>query len=142
LTEAARYWNAMPMACQKPVLVSRSRDGLRAGTTAFAFSFEPYPTKGPNMTEERTTTYETPEGNTHTTTVVTDERRSRGGSGTWMIALVLLVAVIAGFILYTQMGGAEAAKDNAIAEAADDVGNAATQVGDAAEEAADSLTQE
>jgi hypothetical protein len=39
------------------------------------------------------------------------------------------------------MGGAEAAKDNAIAEAADDVGNAATQVGNAAEEAADSLTQ-
>jgi hypothetical protein len=35
------------MACQKPVLVSRSRDGLRAGTTAFAFSFEPYRNERP-----------------------------------------------------------------------------------------------
>lgn len=94
------------------------------------------------MTEERTTTYETPDGNTHTTTIVSDERRSRSGAGIWLIALVLLIAVIAGFFIFTELGGAEAAKDDAIAEAADDVGNAATQVGNAAEEAADSLTQQ
>ncbi|WP_305095896.1 hypothetical protein [Croceibacterium aestuarii] len=91
------------------------------------------------MTEERITEVRTPEGDTHTThtTVISDEPR-RGGSG-WLIAIVLLVAVVAGLWIFSTMGGAEMAKDDAVAQAADDVGNAANSVGDAAKEAADSV---
>lgn len=71
-------------------------------------------------------------GSTHTTII--DDGRSGGGSG-WLFALILLVAVIGGFYLWSRYGDSEAAKDNAIAGAARDVGNAAEQVGDAAEEA-------
>ena len=92
------------------------------------------------MVEERVTETRTPAGETtgttHTT-IITDERRSRGGG--WLIALVLLVALIVGVWAFTQFSGAEVAKDAAIADAADDVGNAAQQVGDAAQDAADSL---
>ena len=63
------------------------------------------------MVGERITEVETPRGETHThTTVVTDEPR-RGSSG-WIIALVLVVALIVGIYLFTQTGGAEIAKDN------------------------------
>jgi hypothetical protein len=40
---------------------------------------------------------------------------------------------------FTQMGGAEVAKDEAITNAANDVGDAAQSVGDAAQDAADSI---
>jgi hypothetical protein len=56
-----------------------------------------------------------------------------------LIGLVLLIAVIGGIWYFTQYGGSEAAKDNAIAGAAADVGEAAQQVGTAAQDAADSL---
>lgn len=91
------------------------------------------------MVEERTTEVETPRGDTHThTTVVTDEP-SRGSSG-WIIALVLIVALIVGIYLFSQTGGAEIAKDNAVAEAAGEVGDAAQQAGDAVDRAADEVT--
>jgi hypothetical protein len=87
------------------------------------------------MTEERITEVETPAGNTHTShTVVTDGEPRRGGSG-WLIALVLIIALVAGFFVFSNMSGSEVAKDNAIAGAAEDVGNAAEQVGDAAQDA-------
>jgi uncharacterized protein HemX len=91
------------------------------------------------MTEERITEVRDPEDKTtHThTTVVTDERRS--GGGTWLIALLVLIALIVGIWAFTQMGGAEMAKDAAVTDAADSVGAAAEQVGDAAQEAADSV---
>ncbi len=92
------------------------------------------------MTEERITETETPDGRTHThTTVVTNEPR-RGGGATWPILLVVLIAVIAGIWIFSQIGGAEAAKDNAIAGAANEVGDAAQQVGNAAQDAADNLS--
>ena len=93
------------------------------------------------MTEERITEIRDPEtGSTHTThTIVTDgESRSGGGSG-WLIAVVLLIAVVGGLFLFGNMSGSEAAKDNAVAEAANEVGNAAQQVGDAAQDAAEKL---
>lgn len=94
------------------------------------------------MTEERITEVETPDGNTHThTTVVTDQPRRSGGSG-WVIALVLVLAVIAGIYFFNQMGGAEAAKDTAIADAANQVGDAAQQAGDAVDRVADDVTNE
>ena len=91
------------------------------------------------MTEERITEVRTPEGDTHTThtTVVSDEPRG-GGSG-WLIALVLIIALVVGIWAFSTMGGAEVAKDDAIAGAANDVGDAAQSVGDAAQDAADSV---
>lgn len=86
--------------------------------------------------EERIVEVETPSGNTHTThTVVDSGARSGGGSG-WVIAIVLILAVLVGGYLLMQGTNASANKDNAIAAAADDVGNAAKQVGNAAENAA------
>jgi hypothetical protein len=93
------------------------------------------------MAEERITEVETPSGDTHTThTIVTDgDTRSGGGSG-WLIAIVLLIAVVAGIWFFSGMSNSESAKDNAIANAANDVGNAAQNVGEAAKDAADNVT--
>ena len=94
------------------------------------------------MTEERITRVEAPGEPTHThTTIVTDEPRRGGGSSTLMILLVIVVLAVAGFFIFNQMSGAEVAKDNAIADAASEVGTAAGQVGDAAEDAAGSLAE-
>ena len=93
------------------------------------------------MAEERITEVETPTGDTHTThTIVTDgDSRSGGGSG-WLIAIVLIIAVIAGIWFFSGMSGAETNKDNAIANAENDVGNAAQNVGEAAKDAANNVT--
>ena len=93
------------------------------------------------MAEERITEVETPSGDTHTThTIVTDgEPRGGGGSG-WLIAIVLIIAVIAGIWFFSGMSNSESAKDNAIANAANNVGEAAQNVGEAAQEAADNVT--
>ena len=91
------------------------------------------------MTEERITEVETPRGNTHTThTVVTDGEARRGSS--WLIPLLLIIALIAAFLIFSNMSDSEVAKDNAVAEAAGDVGDAAQQAGQAVEEAADEVT--
>lgn len=71
----------------------------------------------------------------HTTTIIR-EGRSSGGTGIVM-AVVLLIAVVGGLYLFSQSSSSEVARDNAIAEAAGDVGAAAGQIGDAAENAAD-----
>jgi len=89
------------------------------------------------MTEERITRVENPDGNTHTTTTIVNDgapRRS-GGGATWFVLFLVLVAVLVGIWAFTQMGGAEINKDNAIAGAADQVGAAAENVGDAAQDA-------
>lgn len=89
------------------------------------------------MAEERIVTTEpVPGGATHTT-VITEG--SRGGGGSWLIGIVLLVALIAGIYLFSHTSGSEAAKDNAIANAAGQVGDAAQKVGNAAQDAADKL---
>lgn len=91
------------------------------------------------MVEERIVTVDPHEaGSTHTT-IVTDGGR-RGGSG-WLIAIVLIVALVAGILIFGQMSGSETAKDNAIAGAASEVGDAAQQVGNAAQDAANSLNK-
>ena len=91
------------------------------------------------MVEERITRVETPTGDTHThTTVVDDGARTGGGSG-WLIALILVLAVIAGIYLFSREADGEAAKDNAVAEAAADVGDAANKVGAAADRAVDDI---
>jgi len=92
------------------------------------------------MTEERITEVETPSGNTHTThTVVTDGEPRRGGSG-WLIALALIIALVVGFVVFSNASDSEVAKDNAVAEAASNVGDAAQNVGEAAKDVADDVT--
>lgn len=88
------------------------------------------------MTEERITETETPTGNVHTThTVIHDDGTRRSGGSGWLIALVLVLAVVAGIYFFSQQTGAETAKDDAVAEAAESVSDAANQVGDAAQDA-------
>ena len=74
------------------------------------------------MAEDRTVVVETPS-------------RSGGGSG-WIIALVLIVALIVGVVFFSRMSESEAVKDNAVANAAASVGDAAENVGDAAKDVA------
>jgi len=92
------------------------------------------------MAEERITEVQTPSGGSHThTTVISEPRSGRGGGAMWVIVLLLIiVAAIAVFYL-SGLNGSEVAKNDAIAEAAEDVGNAAGQVGEAAQDAADSV---
>ena len=93
------------------------------------------------MVEERITTVEGQPGTTTHTTVIHDAEPVRRGSGaTMLLAIVLIIAVIAGICIFSQSTASESAKDNAIAGAAQSVGNAAEQVGAAAESAADKVT--
>jgi CHASE3 domain sensor protein len=64
------------------------------------------------------------------------ETPSRGGGSGWVFAFVLIVALIAGVVFFTQMSSSQSAKDTAITKAAQDVGQAAQNVGNAAQEAA------
>jgi hypothetical protein len=91
------------------------------------------------MTEERVTETRSPNGDTHTThtTVVSDEPRG-GGSG-WVIAIVLLLAIVVGVWAFSTWGNSEMAENAAVADAAGEVGEAAQQVGDAAQDAAGSV---
>lgn len=76
----------------------------------------------------------------HTTVI---HERGSSGSGTGIVlAVVLLIAVIGGIYLFSQTDSNEAAKDDAIAEAANSVGSAADQVGDAANRAADTVDRQ
>ena len=93
------------------------------------------------MAEERVTETRSPDGNTHThTTVIEDGGRSGGGAG-WLIALLILVAIVIGVWAFTQWGGSEANKNNAIANAANQVGDAAQQAGNAAQDAANNTAK-
>lgn len=87
------------------------------------------------MTEQRTDRIETPDGNTHTTTIVTDEPRS-GVSG-WFLMFVVLLAVGVAIWVFVGPSESETAKDNAVTEAANRVSDTAEQVGNAAAEAGD-----
>ena len=83
---------------------------------------------------DEVTNVETPgSGGSHTTVI-----RDPGGSGGagWLIAIVLLIAVIAGIYFYSHASSSEAAKDNAVAGAANEVGDAANKVGNAVDKAA------
>lgn len=86
------------------------------------------------MAEERITTVHAPDGDTtsHTTIV-----REGGGGAGWLVAIVLVLALVAGIYLFARTNGSETAKNNAVAEAAHEVGQAANKVGNAAQEAAD-----
>lgn len=92
------------------------------------------------MTEERITEHTDSTGNTHTThTVVHDGEQRRQGGTNWVLLLLVLAVAVVGIWFLTQMSGAEVAKDNAVAGAADEVGQAAGQVGDAAQNAGEAV---
>jgi hypothetical protein len=91
------------------------------------------------MVEERVTTYETPADRNTTTVIHEGPARSSSGAG-WLFGIVLLIAVLAVVYLMVSRSDSEAVKDNAIANAASEVGDAASKVGTAAENAADNLT--
>lgn len=91
------------------------------------------------MTEERITETTDAAGNTHTThTVVTDTGRKSSGTS-WGLLVLLAVLAIGAFVVFTQISDAEVAKDNAVADAAEEVGEAAGQVGDAAQSAGEAV---
>lgn len=93
------------------------------------------------MTEERTTKVENADGSTHTTTtIIRDSERGSGGSGRWALLIVLLAAIGVSIWIFNGMSGAEIAKDNAVADAAANVGDAAQQAGDAVQDVADEVT--
>jgi uncharacterized membrane protein len=91
------------------------------------------------MSEERVTTYETPESKNTTTVIHEGPARSGSGMG-WLFGIVLLIAVLAVVYLMAVRSDSDVAKDNAIANAATEVGSAARQVGTAAEEAANNVS--
>lgn len=90
------------------------------------------------MADERATTDSTRDDAPSHTTVIHETSSSGSGTGIF-IAVILLIAVIAGIYLFSQSSSTESAKDNAVAEAAKSVGGAADQVGDAADRAADNI---
>lgn len=69
------------------------------------------------------------------------ETGNRSSGAGWVIALVLVVALIAGVVFFTQMSGSQSAKDNAITNAANQVGTAAEKAGNAAQDAANNTKQ-
>ncbi len=91
------------------------------------------------MTEERIAETTDAAGNTHTVhTVVTDAPARSKGTG-WIVLVLLLLVAMVGLWFLSQTSGAEIAKDNAVAAAADDVGTAANEVGDAAKGAGEAV---
>lgn len=91
------------------------------------------------MADERITTYETP-ASTNTTVIHEGPARSGSGMG-WLFGIILLIAILAVVYFLAVRDDSQSAKDNAIANAATQVGTAAKQVGTAAETAADNVTQ-
>ena len=92
------------------------------------------------MAEERITETTDSVGNTHTThTVITDHGEKRSGGFSWGLLILLAVLAIGAVVIFSQMSNSEVAKDQAIANAADQVGEAASQVGAAAENAGEAV---
>lgn len=71
-------------------------------------------------------------------TVNTAPASNSSGSGALIGIILLLVLAVGGYFLFAN-SDSETAKDNAVAEAADNVGAAAEKAGNAVEKAADKL---
>ncbi|HEV7314574.1 hypothetical protein ACIPPQ_06100 [Sphingopyxis sp. LARHCG72] len=76
----------------------------------------------------------TPDGSTHTTTIIDREPRRGGGLGMGLILLVVLA--VAAFVAFQFLAN-DSAQTGAVTEAAQKVGDAAQDVGDAAQKAVD-----
>lgn len=73
-------------------------------------------------------------------TTIIHETRSGGGAG-WAIAVILILALIAGIWFFTQTNRSQIARDNAVTAAANNVGDAARDVGNAAQDAANNTSK-
>lgn len=91
------------------------------------------------MTEERITETTDAAGNTHTTHTVVTDGEPRSGGTNWVVIMLVLAVAVVGIFFLMQATGTEMAKDNAIAGAAEEVGDAASQVGDAAQNAGEAV---
>jgi hypothetical protein len=91
------------------------------------------------MSDQRATTYETPAAE-HTTIIHEETSRDGGGGAVWVFGFLLLIAVLAAVYFLSTRSDSEAVKDNAVAGAAQQVGDAAQKIGNAAETAADNVT--
>ncbi len=89
------------------------------------------------MADEVETTREVHPGDT---TIIHETRTTGGGAG-WFIAVILVLALVAGVWFFTQSNNSEVARDNAITNAANSVGEAAKDVGEAAKDAADNVAK-
>lgn len=76
-------------------------------------------------------------GSATRTTIIREGRTASNGSSTLVALLAVLVLAAVAFFTFSQMSEAEVAKDNAVAGAADAVGDAAGAV----ERGVDSLTE-
>ena len=73
-------------------------------------------------------------------TIIKDSGSGSGG-GSWLVGIILLVAlVVGGFFMMNYMEG-RSAKDNAIVNAANSVGDAADNVGAAADNVTEATKQ-
>jgi hypothetical protein len=59
----------------------------------------------------------------------------RSGSAGWIVALVLVVALVIGVVFFSRLSTNQTAKDKAVVTVAHRTGNAAGRVGNAAEKA-------
>lgn len=101
------------------------------------------------MTEERITERTDPMGNVVERTIERNDgmasapaaapASSGGGTSVFMIMLLVLALAVGAFFVFGSMNESEAKKDNAVAEAADNVGAAAKKVGDSVEKAVDKV---
>lgn len=76
----------------------------------------------------------------HETTII--HERSSSGAGGWLVAIVLVLALILGIWFFGQANDSRIARDNAITNAANNVGEAAKDVGAAAENAAQNVSRQ
>ncbi len=88
------------------------------------------------MAEDQFRETRTPDGSTHTTIIRETQAPRRGGGSTALVLLVLLVVVAIGAFVMLRGQDSEIARDNAIAGAAEQVGESAQRVGNAVEDAA------
>lgn len=91
------------------------------------------------MTEPRTTRNDTSDSAARVQTIVIEEPPRASGLSGWFVLFLVLLAVVVAVWAFTQLGAGQAARDQAIAEAADEVGQAAQQVGDAAQSAGEAI---
>ncbi|TCM21448.1 hypothetical protein EDF56_101112 [Novosphingobium sp. PhB165] len=90
------------------------------------------------MEERIVETERAPEAPVHTTTVIHERSTSSSATGI-LLAFALLLAVVGALYLFSRLNQSETTRDDAVTQAAHDVGQAANKVGDAAQDAANSV---
>ena len=89
------------------------------------------------MSDEHITTTTSPDGRVSHTTV---SGGSSGSSGAgWLFGLIAVVLIGFGIYYFAMQSNSTSRKDNAVAAAAQDIGNAAKDVGNAAQDAASNV---